>query len=236
MPGDGLRQSMRLPVGLDRGLRMERAVAPVVDRAAGPTGLVADPVQCGADRCLVVEAARDAGLVGHDEDVPEIPGGISNGVERAVHPFEPVPRADIAVVDVQHAVTIEEQCLAAAAARGFPSAPRRSRPARRCRGNSRLPACRASAPAVARRGSTSASSEPIGARLSISAVSEQVDAAVDDPAAAGRRTFVKRGDPVCVERHDAVARSIVHPAQHARGRSPRADQPPHPPADRPDCS
>ena len=70
-------------------------------------------------RRLVVVAAGDAGLVGNDEDMPAGLGGVTDRIARAVDPLEAVARADIAVIDVEHAVAVQEQALCGATARGI---------------------------------------------------------------------------------------------------------------------
>ncbi len=88
---------------------MKGAVADVVHRAAGAAHRVGQPGMQRFQGCLVVEAAGDARLIGHDEDVPARFGGEADGVQCAVDPLPARQRADIAVIAVDRAVTVEEQ-------------------------------------------------------------------------------------------------------------------------------
>ena len=63
-------------------------------------------------RGFVIQAACDAGLVGHHEDVPSRLGGQADRLDGALHPLEPVARPDITVVDVDRAVPVQEQSRA----------------------------------------------------------------------------------------------------------------------------
>ena len=68
--GRGFAPVAPCPVRGHGGVRMEWAVPYVVDRAAMPPRLVADPVQQGRHRRFIVQTARDPGLVGDDEHMP----------------------------------------------------------------------------------------------------------------------------------------------------------------------
>ena len=59
----------------------------------------------------------------------------------------------------------------------------------------------------------SVSSEQAGDRSSSSAAIEQVDAGVDQAAAARSRPFAERCHPIALQCDDAIARRIVHPTQ-----------------------
>src|SRR5205814_631264 len=127
------------------GLGMERAVARVVDPGALRLQLVQHPA-VQLDQIVFGEhAARDAGLVGDDEN--EVPRVVepSDRRSRARYPTEALDRADIAVVVVDDAVAIEERgwsargrgghgALSSEAPRGRVRAARRAAPGRRgCR-------------------------------------------------------------------------------------------------------
>src|SRR5712691_8692940 len=106
--GPGLAPVGRALERDDRALRVERAMAPVVDTRALFRELLRDVVVQFVHLALGVKPAGDTGLVGGDEDI------ISGVVERldrrdrARNPFELRPARHIAAIDIDDAVAIEK--------------------------------------------------------------------------------------------------------------------------------
>ena len=104
-------------IGGDASFRMVRAIAPVVDRGAFGGKLLRHPAVERFDRLFLVESFGDARLIGDDEDVT---AGVVQELHRllgAADPRDLMRRVDIAVVDVEDSVAIEEDGRPAALAR-----------------------------------------------------------------------------------------------------------------------
>src|SRR5579872_789524 len=92
------------------------------DRRVVEVGAVIKPIDAGADQgkiarhpivqlsyvFLAEESARDAGLIGYDNDIKSGVIGQFDGVSRAFDPFKILDAMNEAVVNVQHAVTVKE--------------------------------------------------------------------------------------------------------------------------------
>ena len=100
---------MILEIARDRSVRMMRAISDVVDDSALRGKLGAHPVMQRVELGFGEKAARDAGLVGEEEN--EIAGVVepSDRLRRIRHPADAFPRAHVAVVMVDDAVAVEKR-------------------------------------------------------------------------------------------------------------------------------
>jgi len=100
---------MIFEIARDRSVRMMRTISDVVDHSALGGELGAHPVVQCVELDLGEKAARDAGLVGEEEN--EIAGIVepSDRLCRIRHPADPLPCAHIAVVMVDDAVAVEKR-------------------------------------------------------------------------------------------------------------------------------
>ena len=106
--GIRLAPGMRRAIGGDASLRMVRTIAPIVDRGALGRKLLRHPAVEGLDRVLLVKPFGDPGLIGDDEHVK---AGVVQKLHRrlgAADPLDLMRRMDIAVVDVEDPVAVEE--------------------------------------------------------------------------------------------------------------------------------
>ena len=99
---------MVFQIALDRSGRMMRAIPDVVDDGALRRQFGEHPVVQLADIALGKEAARHAGLVGEEED--KISGVVepADRLRGIRHPADPLLRAHVAVVVIDHAIAVEE--------------------------------------------------------------------------------------------------------------------------------
>jgi hypothetical protein len=108
---------VRRAISGDASLRMVGTIAPVVDPGAKGDKLLRYPTMQGADGLFLVKSVGDARLVCDHERI--IAGVVHklNRLFRAAHPLDPMRRVDIAVVDVEDAVTVKEDGRPATLAR-----------------------------------------------------------------------------------------------------------------------
>src|SRR5437868_14454119 len=106
--GRGFAPVMILQIALDGAGRMVRAVPDIVDARALRQQFGAHPVMQHIELGLGEEAARDAGLVGEEED--KIAGVVeaADRFRRIRHPANTLFRSHIAVVAVDDTVAVEE--------------------------------------------------------------------------------------------------------------------------------
>jgi CheY-like chemotaxis protein len=85
------------------------AAGHAVDAAAAVGEPLDHPVREPVEVVLRVESPADAGLVGDDDGGPARPSGGRDEVEDAVDEVEILPPMDIAMVEVDHPVAVEEE-------------------------------------------------------------------------------------------------------------------------------
>ena len=105
----GLAPVARPAIGGDDPFRVERAIADIVDVSAYRGKLSGEVSMHATNFRLAVQPARDAGLIGHEED--KQPGIVEHLDRRAgtLDPAKPLDRADVAVVVVDDAVAVEKR-------------------------------------------------------------------------------------------------------------------------------
>src|SRR6266568_3489893 len=108
----------------DAPLRMERAIADIVDVSARSRKLAREVGMQAVNFRLAVMPACDAGLIGHDEDEEAGIVECLDGFPGALDPAKPLDRADITVIMVEHAVAIEKRGGAPPAMRDLAPGPR----------------------------------------------------------------------------------------------------------------
>ncbi len=92
----------------DAVFRVRGAVIDVEYRHALGLEACAHPGCKGLELFLGELSAADAGLVGDDDDVEAAHDRVPAQVEDARHELEPLGRVDVTVIDVDHAVAVEE--------------------------------------------------------------------------------------------------------------------------------
>ena len=80
-----------------------------IDARAGGGEFCREPVVQALHLLFGIEAARDAGLVGDDEDEPVHRIEAGDGFAGAFNPLKVFDAIDVAAVDVDDAVAVEEE-------------------------------------------------------------------------------------------------------------------------------